>query len=643
MLSISMVLLFVFGTASHAGDRVALVVGNSAYQSVGALDNPKSDAEAVGAALRRLGFDVTLALNLSKRAFENRLADFSDQVTRAEIAMVYYAGHGMEMGGRNYLVPTDARLASDNRVRFEAVSLDTVLAALEGAKGLKLVLLDACRDNPFVRGMRRTISTRSIGRGLAEIEVQPGILVSYAAAAGTTALDGAGNHSPYTEGLLAYLEQPGLEINLLFRKVADYVQEKTNKRQVPFEYGRLPGQSIYLKAPDPVSPSQSVASLHGADRPVSSDRCGEADIQWKAIKDLGSKPLYESHVRLFASCASAGFAKERLRALSRPAATETAAPVTECDRLAAFPDDEMKPKEVEGVSFAGLDAKRAVPACRSAVKNFPDEPRLLFQYGRSLFKKGDYDQSLVWFDKAATLGNSVALVNIGVAYAKGAGVKRDYREALVWYRKAADLGQSTAMANIGVHYANGWGVEQNHREALVWFHKAADLGHPAATIELGNAYFNGRGVKQNFEKAFVWYRKAADLGNSEAMNNVGVSYDYGDGVAQDFREALVWYRKAADLGNALAMQNIGNAYAYGNGVQSDALEAARWLEMALRHGAESTRTHLRNGKWGKDPARALQQRLKDQGLYDGPIDGTFGPGSMAAVDSIFGKKPHPTP
>ncbi|MBN9673494.1 caspase family protein [Roseibium aggregatum] len=636
--------LLISGPASLAGGRVALVVGNAAYRNVGTLANPVSDAEAVGAALRRLGFDVTLSLNLSKHEFESRLADFSDRVSKAEIAIVYYAGHGMEMDGRNYLVPTDARLVSDNRVRFEAVSLDTVLAALEGARGLRLVLLDACRDNPFVRDMRRTLATRSIGRGLAEIEVQPGILVSYAAAAGTTALDGAGDHSPYTEGLLTYLEQPGLEINLLFRKVADYVQEKTNRRQVPFEYGRLPGQSIYLKAPEPVTPPQAVASLHGAEQPASSNRCGEADIQWKAIKDLGSRPLYESHVRLFASCASAGLAKDRLRALSRPTETTTsAAPVTECDRLAAFPDDEMKPGDVKGVSFAGLDAKNAVPACRSAVETYPDEPRLLFQYGRSLYKSGDYEQSLAWLRKAATLGNSAALVNIGVVHAKGTGVRQDYREALSWYRKAADLGQSTAMANIGVHYTRGWGVDQDHGQALVWYRKAASLGHPVAMYEIGNAYFNGRGVKQDHREALVWYRKAADLGHSDAANNVGLAYDYGEGVAQDLREALAWYRKAADLGNALAMQNVGNAYANGYGVRSDPLEAARWLELALRQGAESTRSNLRDGTWGKEPARALQRRLKDQGLYDGPIDGAFGPGSMAAVDSIFGKKQRPTP
>lgn len=225
--------------------RVALIIGNSAYQSVPILPNPKNDAADISAALERLGFDVMLETDQNFRDLRLSLRDFATKSQGADIALIYYAGHGIEVDKRNYLIPIDARLASDADVLFETISLDTMLSAVSAAKGVKVVLLDACRNNPFRGQMTRTVATRSLGRGLTEVD-PGGVLVGYAAREGTEALDGTGRNSPYAKALLQHIEEPGLEIGRLFRKVRDSVYDATNGQQEPYTYGSLPGRDIYL-------------------------------------------------------------------------------------------------------------------------------------------------------------------------------------------------------------------------------------------------------------------------------------------------------------------------------------------------------------------------------------------------------------
>jgi tetratricopeptide (TPR) repeat protein len=229
--------------------RIALVVGNSAYKFVAALSNPYRDAEAIAAALRRVGFqEVTLENNLGRDNFTDTLRNFAVQAEAADWAVVYYAGHGIEMGGINYLIPVDAKLEVDRDVEFEAIPLGRVIAAVDGAKKLRLIILDACRNNPFLGQMRRTIATRSIGRGLAPVEPEAGSLVVYAAKRGEIALDGDGTNSPFASAFIKDLATPGLEVRRLFDVVRDDVMASTNGRQQPFSYGSLPGSEDFFFA-----------------------------------------------------------------------------------------------------------------------------------------------------------------------------------------------------------------------------------------------------------------------------------------------------------------------------------------------------------------------------------------------------------
>ena len=242
----------IVGAAGNAAaKRVALVIANSDYEHTGKLENPKNDAAALAEAFRRLHFDtVTLKENLDYRNLRLALKDFASESAGAELAVVYFAGHGIEVSGQNYLIPTDARLDAATDIDFEGIPLPSVLSSVEGAEKLKLVILDACRNNPFRTRMARRSGTRSIGRGLAKIEPEGHTLVAYSAKEGTVALDGDGTHSPYANALLQVVEQPGLEIGFLFRRVRDMVLQTTGQRQEPFTYGSLGGTPIYLKAPE---------------------------------------------------------------------------------------------------------------------------------------------------------------------------------------------------------------------------------------------------------------------------------------------------------------------------------------------------------------------------------------------------------
>jgi tetratricopeptide (TPR) repeat protein len=251
-------------TAAKQGRRSALVIGNSAYKSVPALDNPKRDAEKIAAALKAVGFDsVVLATDVTREKMIEAFRTFAANADKSDWAMVYYAGHGIEVNGVNYLIPVDAKLTSDRDVLFEAVPLDQVMAAIDGARKLKLVMLDACRDNPFANAPTapaptaaaapapaddavRSVKTRSVGRGLGEVKVQGASLVVYAAKHGQTALDGDGEDSPFAVAVVQRIATPGVEINKLFRLVRDDVMESTAGRQEPYTYGSLPGREDFF-------------------------------------------------------------------------------------------------------------------------------------------------------------------------------------------------------------------------------------------------------------------------------------------------------------------------------------------------------------------------------------------------------------
>jgi uncharacterized caspase-like protein len=229
------ILIFVtwFGCgAAFAEKRVALVIGNSAYQKVAKLPNPANDATAVVAMFKSAGFDLVEAkLNVTANDLRRTLREFGAKSRDADVAVIYYAGHGIELDGNNYLIPVDASLETDADVLDETVPQDRVLFAVEPAKQLRLIILDACRDNPFAKTMKRTIASRAVGRGLAKIEpTSPNTMIAFAAKAGSTASDGDSKNSPFAAALIEHLPKPGLDLRRAFGFVRDDVLKNTGNK-----------------------------------------------------------------------------------------------------------------------------------------------------------------------------------------------------------------------------------------------------------------------------------------------------------------------------------------------------------------------------------------------------------------------------
>jgi tetratricopeptide (TPR) repeat protein len=231
--------------------KVALIVGNGAYRSVPKLDKPPRDAMLCAYTLRGLGFQtLILAAYVGRDPFFAALREFGREAERADWAVVYYAGHGMEIGGVNYLIPTDARLAADRDAEAQAVALEQVIAAVSGARKLRLVMLDACRDNPFEKNMQHTIALKLVSKGLSNIEPEAGFMVVYAAKHGETALDGDSLNSPFALALAREIKVPKIEVRRLFDIVRDDVWKATNRQQQPFTYGSLPGREDFYFVAD---------------------------------------------------------------------------------------------------------------------------------------------------------------------------------------------------------------------------------------------------------------------------------------------------------------------------------------------------------------------------------------------------------
>jgi glucose/arabinose dehydrogenase len=330
--------LVVLGTPASAlaQKRVALVIGNGTYTKVARLDNPKNDAAAMEAMFKAAAFTSVVRLNdLGVMAMRRALRDFSDTAQDADMAVVFYAGHGIEVAGVNYLIPIDAVLERDIDVQDEAISLDRINQVLEPVRRLRLIILDACRDNPFARSMRRTIATRSVRSGYGEIDeraLPANTLVAYAQRAGFTAEDGVGSsNSPYTTALIKHLPTPGLDIELALRRVRDEVLRATKNKQEPFKYGSLGGAEIALIA----KPTE--AELPKKIEPTSPSPLGQAAAEWNTLRTKTDIAELEAFAKRHQGTYFADLARARIDELKKQQVA------------VAKPETEQKTKRPEAV------------------------------------------------------------------------------------------------------------------------------------------------------------------------------------------------------------------------------------------------------------------------------------------------------
>ena len=286
----SVAALLVSANVAKADKRVAFVVGNGAYKNVAPLPNPAIDAKSMAKLLRNVGFDVVEGANLTRDKMTERLLEFGKKAEGADVALFFYAGHGIAINGINYLLPVDADLKSEMDVKLgSAINIDVTLDQTMADAKVKLVFLDACRDNPFAAKIKSNSATRSVSvqSGLAEMKSGEGTLIAFATGPGQTALDGQeGTNSPFTRALMANIASPGVEIQQAMTKVRAQVNEETNKNQLPWGHTNLIG-AVYLN-PAPAAAGSAVAAPNVP--AVIAGPASEVELEfWRSIKD-SNKP-----------------------------------------------------------------------------------------------------------------------------------------------------------------------------------------------------------------------------------------------------------------------------------------------------------------------------------------------------------------
>jgi uncharacterized caspase-like protein len=283
------------------GKRLALVMGNGSYREA-PLKNPVNDARALAASLRGLGFDVMIGENLGQRDMTRLVARFGERLSGHDVGMFFFAGHGIQIKGKNYLIPVDAQITSENSVRAEAVDVDAVLDQLS-ASPLNVVILDACRNNPFERRFR------SVSGGLAQMDAPKGTLIAYATAPGKVAQDGEGVNSTFTTALLRALGEPGLPVESVFKRVRAEVARATSDAQVPWESSSLTGDFYFAQ---PVSQGKPPAADSG---PATGRTSAEAETEllfWQSVKDSQDAADYQAYLRQYPNGRFAEIARNRL-------------------------------------------------------------------------------------------------------------------------------------------------------------------------------------------------------------------------------------------------------------------------------------------------------------------------------------------
>jgi uncharacterized caspase-like protein len=293
-------------SAAAKGKRVALVVGNSAYQHTSPLTNPKHDATDLAAVLKGLGFHVVDGFDLGKTEMDRTVRDFAEALAGAHVGLFFYAGHGLQVAGENYLVPVDAKLTSAAALDFEMVRLTLVQRTMERATETNIVFLDACRDNPLARNLARAMGTRSaeIGRGLAAVESGVGTLISFSTQPGNVALDGTGRNSPFAGALIDQLTSSREDISTVLIGVRNKVMAETANRQVPWEHSALRARLYLREAPQ-----------SGAGAAAGPAQLGEAAQAWSATKDTASGAVLRAFVAKYDGTVFAELARARLKEL----------------------------------------------------------------------------------------------------------------------------------------------------------------------------------------------------------------------------------------------------------------------------------------------------------------------------------------
>jgi uncharacterized caspase-like protein len=505
------------GEPADGERRIALVIGNGAYRNVPALTNPAHDAELMADTLVERGFQLVggkALIDADKPAMEQAIRDFGQALKGGAVGLFYYSGHGIQMKGTNYLIPVSANVVHDTDVKYELVDIGFVLEEMADADNrLNIIVLDACRNNPFAAS-----GTRAIASGLGQMMAPAGTVIGYATQPDSVAADGTGANSPYTAALVATIREPGLDLFATFNEVGLQVKQATGGRQQPWvSASPIEGRFFFSGAgKDGQEPAAPVAA-------VDSDA-----LFWDSIKNSTNSADFKDYLERFPDGRFVTLAQRKL--------------ADDCVAFAA-----------PSRSLTASDAPKVIAACRAAPHDSQSDASL----ARALEAAGQDGEAVKVYARAADEGSATAQAALGARYAFGRGLPHDDATAAQWYRKAAEQGDASAQAALGTLYHQGRAVARDDAEAARWWRKAAEQGNVQSQRELADALADGRGVLRDQGEAIRWYRKAAEQGDSAAQYNLGWIYQFGLGVTADRAEAGRWYHKAADQGNERAKEALG--------------------------------------------------------------------------------------
>lgn len=603
------------------GPRMALVIGNAEYGAM-ELPNARNDAESIAATLQTLDFEVKLVLDATHESFLKQVERFAEAtVTRdASAVLFYYAGHGVQLGGKNYLIPVDAGIADVDTLVSESVHFDDLLELLDRSKAFKMVFLDACQNNPFQNRIEH------FKAGLAPPPDVSGFLIGFATQPGKVAYDGAGRNSPYASALLSHLRAPGEEVLTVMAEVNKHVRKDTGGAQVPYvqfsvkpEFFFKPGSetaedlegrlwqlsarqqdpqliSLYLqKYPEGRFAGEARTLLDEAGGP-SALSLSEPQVQlasleqeiWTNALDARNRSLLEYYIERF----PAGKNIEQARKLVNQMVSDNPdnlTPAQLCRQFATHPNDATVIYQGTSLNRLTKNAGAAIQSCEKAVQSHPDDPHYKALLARAYAADGATDRAVDLYTQASEAGNTRALVSLGLLYELGQGVAKDPARARALFEQAYGNGSADGAINLAVSLYTGTGGPRDVERAITLLEYASSEGAARATFNLG--VFAKEGLYKSREAAAGLFEKAANQGYAEGALAAAAIYDEGFHTDRSPEKAsgLLLSALTADSGETLAK------------VTAEALT------------------------WSDETITEVQSKMKTAGYYDGALDGVPGP------------------
>ncbi|KUM23256.1 hypothetical protein AU467_09935 [Mesorhizobium loti] len=553
---------------AHADRRVAFVIGNSEYREIPPLKNPDRDARDVANMFRLAGFDVFVAKDLTKLQFEERFRNYLAAADGADVAVVYYSGHGFQIGGENFLIPVDASLKAPADIEVQAIKLDDVLEQLRSKSKIQVIILDACRNNPFPRKdywLRDQLIVAG-DAGLAQVKSSLNTLIAFATEPGAVAYDGTGNLSPFSSAFSRRALAPNQEIRTVMAAVRRDVVKATNGKQVPWENSSLIDDVVLVRSADqpalekvqpsgvgPVAlnlPTGAVEAIENRDisipvgvgpAPLKLDfpvkdpavslklasypATGTLSLPDRALSPQSSLTADEvDNLRYEPQIGSAapvevGF-EIRAGNSSKPATMKLSPSLDPCDQAAGAPLD------LQGVVPGRLPNEiggGAAEACEAAVKAYPNVARFHYELGRALLAAGKVDEARKAIQDAADKGHVRAVFELGSFASSGIGTAVDPTKANGFYSQASDKGDPYAMAALGRALFNGLGVQSDTGKGLDLLLKAAAMGHVNAMNDLALIFKEGRnGVPADPARALAFLKAGIERQGVYSMSILGL-------------------------------------------------------------------------------------------------------------------------